>query len=326
MFVTALVCTRARPESLVRAVRSLLASEGVELEILVIDQNDGDLARDALAGFKHDPRLRLVPSLKAGKGAGLNQGIELARSEIVVCTDDDCEVPKDWAASFSAALAREPRAAVAFGPVCALPYDATAGYVPTYEPQRDRRLDSVTSLLGNHGLGAAMAVRREFILQMGGVDQQVGPGGRFPSGDDWDISVRALLLGRDVLELSSVPKVVHHGFRSFSEGREHARRDWLAIGAVCAKPIRAGHLSSAILPLWKFTFSALAPPLLEALQLRRPQGLTRITSFIQGFAQGLLTPVDSEHILFREVVGEAAAGKPGPEKPPEPKPASSDPT
>ncbi|HEX6767177.1 MAG TPA: hypothetical protein VF103_16885, partial [Polyangiaceae bacterium] len=139
--------------------------------------------------------------------------------------------------------------------------------------------------------------RRDFVREMGGFDESFGPGARFPSADEWDISMRALLTGRHVYETSSLA-VLHDGFRTFEEGRAHARRDWIALGAVCAKPIRAGHLEAIVVPAWFFTARALWPPLRDALRLKRPRGLGRVAAFVRGFAEGMLTRVERGTLLF----------------------------
>jgi GT2 family glycosyltransferase len=147
-------------------------------------------------------------------------------------------------------------------------------------------------------MGAGMAVRRQAVTSLGGFDEAFGPGARFGSGDDWDISHRMLLSGWHVYETAEL-SVLHHGFRTLAQGREHTRRDWIAIGAVCAKPMRAGHLSAVVVALWYFLVHALWPPLHDLLRLRRPSGRSRIAGFIQGSVQGLRTPVDRKTLLFR---------------------------
>jgi hypothetical protein len=142
-----------------------------------------------------------------------------------------------------------------------------------------------------------MALRREVILALGGFDELIGPGARIPSGDDWDITARALLAGWHVYEAADV-SILHNGFRTFEEGRKHAQRDWIAIGAVCAKPLRAGRLSAVVVPLWEFSVHALWPPLSDLLLLRRPRGKARVAGFLLGFSDGLRTPVDPKTLLF----------------------------
>jgi glycosyltransferase involved in cell wall biosynthesis len=300
--ISALICTRNRPEALARAVRSLLAPEGgseaeSELEVIVVDQSDPAQLEQARRALPADPRLRHSPAPPRGKGVALNLGLDLARSEIVVCTDDDCVAPPGWPASMARALQAHPSAAVAFCSVLGAPHDAAAGYVPGYTITRSRLLRSVGETRAGHGMGAGMALRRAAVLALGGFDESIGPGGRFPSGDDWDIAIRALLLGAHVYETAEV-SIVHEGFRSFAEGREHARRDWLAIGAVCAKPLRAGRWSAVPVGLWAFAGQALWPPLFDLLRLRRPRGAARVQGFLEGFRAGLATRVDREKLLY----------------------------
>ena len=296
--VSTLVCTRHRPDSLIRAVRSLLADVDGSLELFVMDQSDGPESEQALACVAQDSRLHYVRSGARGKGAALNEGLRLAHGDIVVCTDDDCEAPPGWATEMARVMNAQPRAAVVFCNVTADPYDRTAGYVPTYERQSDRVLSSILDARHGLGLGAGMALRRDEVLAFGGFDETFGPGSRFGSGDDWDLSLRVLLRGWDVYDTAHV-SIRHHGFRTLSDGRSHALRDWIAIGALCAKPIRAGHLSGVVLAICLFGVQALWPPLHDLLRLRRPRGLARIRGFIKGFGQGLRTPVDRETMVFR---------------------------
>lgn len=297
-WITALICTRNRPEPLAKAVRSLLAETASNFELLVIDQSDDSHTSDALADSLRDPRLRYHRSQTRGKGAALNEGFRIALGTIVVCTDDDCEAPPNWVSDMARTLEAHPTAALLFCRVLPVPHDPEKGYVPVYEPRKSRLLRNVAAVRHGVGLGAAMALRRDFVLSLGGFDESFGPGARFPSADEWDIVIRTLLSGRHVYESVDVA-VVHDGFRTFEEGRAHARRDWIALGAVCAKPLRARHYTAIVIPLWFFPTRALVPPLLDLLRLRRPRGLSRIRAFLQGFLEGFGTPVDPKTLLFR---------------------------
>ena len=295
--VSALVCTRNRADAVLASIRSLLDSGAREIEVLVIDQSDGPETERALASLP-DPRLRHHRSKTRGKGAALNEGLRMARGELVVCTDDDCIAPPGWVAAMADILQAHPTVAVLYCNVTAPPYDHQAGYVPTYERTTSRLLRTIGETIDGHGLGAGMAVRRAEILSWGGFDEALGPGSRFASGDDWDITARALLQGWHVYETADLA-IVHHGFRTFAEGRQHARRDWIAIGAVCAKPLRAGHWRAVVVPVWEFSAHALWPPLNDLLHGKRPRGSARILGFLRGFADGLRTPVDKHTLIFR---------------------------
>lgn len=295
---SALVCTCDRPDSLLRTVRSLLAGHGPGFELIVIDQSAGPESRQALEPVASDPRLRYVHSRTRGKGAALNEGLRMARGDVLACTDDDCEAPVGWATAMGRALEEQPTAAIVFCNVLAPPCDWDAGYVPTYERRRSRLVRSLMATCAGHGMGAGMVLRRDVVLSLGGFDEAIGPGARFPSGDDWDIAHRVLLNGWHVYETAHL-SILHHGFRTLAQGREHMRRDWFAIGGVCAKPVRAGYLSAIALALWYLSVHALWPPLHDLLRLRRPRGLSRIAGFIRGFVEGLRTPIDRKTLLFR---------------------------
>jgi glycosyltransferase involved in cell wall biosynthesis len=297
--VSAVICTRNRPQAIVQAVRSLLTANVGNIEIIVIDQSDGVDSEVALQPFSVDARLRYQRSTTRGKGAGLNEAFGMARGAIVTCTDDDCAPLGAWIGGMAGVLASQPDAAIAFCEVRAVPYDRARGYVPTFFPRGNRVIRSLTDAGRSLGLGAGMAVRREFVLSMGGFDESFGPGARFPSADDWDIAVRALLAGRSVYVTDEFA-VVHDGFRTFAEGRRHTRRDWIAIGAFCAKPLRARYLKAAVLPIQLFLIDAAWPPIANLLRLRRPSGLIRITAFVEGFARGLMTPVDRRTLRFAD--------------------------
>lgn len=267
------------------------------MELIVVDQSDGDDTERALEPFKSDGRFRYHRSQSRGKGAALNEGIRLATAVIVVCTDDDCEATPGWITGMARALESQPSAVVAFCSVVPVPHDRDMGYVPAYTLKENRLLRSVSAICNGLGIGAGMALRRDFVLSIGGLDESFGPGARFPSADEWDLSIRALLSGRHVYETAEL-SIVHDGFRTFEEGRKHARRDWIALGAVCAKPLRAGHFEAAIIPLWLFSTRAVWPPIADALHLRKPRGIGRILAFIEGFGSGMMTRVDKASLRF----------------------------
>jgi len=295
--ITALVCTAGRPDMVVRSISSILANTHPLFEVFVVDQSTDRATADALAPLLADPRVHYVQSTERGKGAALNTGLAMARTEIVACTDDDCIVAADWLDSMAAAFAGRPQVAIVFGAVAPVPHDRSRGYVPAYEPRADRLVMSLRQKASARGIGACMGLRRSAIVALGGFDPGIGPGGTFRAGDDWDIAARALIAGYAVFETPSV-RVTHDGFRTFEEGRVHARRDWYGIGAVCAKPVRAGHPSAALVAAQVFVGDAVWPPVRDLLHLRRPVGIARIVAFAAGFARGLRTPVHQDTLVF----------------------------
>jgi GT2 family glycosyltransferase len=294
--ISVAICTKDRPDDLVRAVASILADDEVALELIVIDQSESDAAEQALESIRSE-RLRYVRSGTVGKGSGLQQALTLARSPYLVLTDDDCVALPGWVQGISRPLVEHADVGLVFSTVATPDYDRSLGYIPAYACPRNRIVTRILELGPSSGLGAAMAVRRDALSSIGGFDDAFGPGARFPSADDVDLEIRLLLKGWQVYETADVA-IVHHGFRTLAEGRAHTVRDWSALGACLAKPVRAGHPVAAGLALWLLLRRALIPAAVDALHLRKPK-LRRVVAFGSGFVRGLAVPVDRRTLKYR---------------------------
>ena len=296
--VTAVVCTRNRGAAIAAALHSLLANMPAQFELLIVDQSTSDDTQHAVAPFVADPRVRYVRSATVGLGRARNIGLRLAQTEVVAFTDDDCEVPPDWLAQMSRSFSEHPRVAVTFCSVTAGPHDVHAGFVPVYRCQGTRVLRRIGEKPRARGIGAGMAVRRRAMVELGGFDEELGAGATFPSWEDGDVASRALLGGYEVCETDRTA-VVHFGFRSWEEGRRLSRRDWVGIGAGCAKPLRAGRWRFAAVALYELCACALWPGIRDVLRFKWPSGLGRAFYFAEGFVRGLGAPFDRKLLVFR---------------------------
>lgn len=296
--VSALVCTRDRADSVVRAVRSILQSDSICSELLVVDQSGDQSTENALRPLLKDPRLRYIRSSTKGKGRALNVGLAEAKGEIVAITDDDCEVGEGWPRRHLDIFGKHPQVAISFGNVLAVEHDREKGFIPAYISTHDRLCRNIWHKLPARGIGANMAVRREVVLALGGFDPILGPGGEFFACVDGDMTVRCLLEGYHVYETKE-SYVYHSGFRDWEEGRALTRRAWFGIGAAYVKPLKCGRWGALPVLLYEFLWCALLPFLWAALTFRRPKGWLRVVSFLQGALQGWRAPVDREKILYR---------------------------
>jgi len=295
--ISALVCTCSRDRLVVDTVSSILANAHPNFELVIVDQSKDDQTRKALRPFFADPRLRYLKVATIGKGSALNAGLRESKGSVIGITDDDCTVPPNWLETFASIFATQPKVAVAFCCVEAGEHDRTAGFVPDYVRTGERMLTSTHDARLVQGLGAGIAVRRNMIGEIGGFDPMLGPGSKFPSCDDRDIAIRALLARYHVYETSRIA-VRHFGFRTWQQGRQLARRDFFAIGAAYSKFLRCGHAELIYVPAYEFANYALWPPIRELLHLRRPRGIARITAFVTGFIEGLRTPLDKTTMTF----------------------------
>ena len=232
-----------------------------------------------------------------GVSRGRNVGLRLATHDIVLITDDDVTVPVDWAQRFHAAVSSLDQVAVAFCRVDAGPHDPDLGFIPEHEVAERLVVRSLLSKSRARGIGAGMAVRRRDVLSIGGFDEQLGPGGRLRSGEDRDLAARALAAGWWVLQIPDA-FVVHHGFRTWIQGRSLTRRDWYGIGAAYAKQLKCRNL--AIIPViaHEVLWFGLIKPIGRFLIGHRRNGLRRIGYFASGLVAGLRTPVDGRTMLY----------------------------
>lgn len=284
---------------MVDTVASILANAHPNFELVVVDQSKDDETQDALKSFSGDPRLRYVKSTTIGKGDALNAGLKETRGSAIAITDDDCTVPPNWLETFASIFSKHPKVAVAFCCVEAGEHDRTAGFVPDFVRIGDRMLTTMHDARHVRGLGAGIAVRRDMIEEIGGFDSMLGPGSRFHDCDDRDIAIRALLARYHVYETSKIA-VKHFGFRSWQQGPQLARRNFLGIGAAYSKFLKCGRIHLMYIPAHEFIKYALWPPIRDVLRLRQPSGIVRITAFAEGFMDGLRTRVDKATMLFVE--------------------------
>jgi mycofactocin glycosyltransferase len=98
------ICTKDRPDDLARAIASVRASGtfGQGAEIVVVEETDSPCPV---------PGTNYVPIPRQGRGFGYarNVGVRAARGEILLFTDDDCEVAGGWAEGLAAPLRNNPR-------------------------------------------------------------------------------------------------------------------------------------------------------------------------------------------------------------------------
>ncbi len=118
MDLTVIICTWNRAKSLAVVLKTLEASvvpEGLEWEVLVVDNNSKDDTRAVCESFvaRNPRRFRYLFHGVQGKTNALNAGVQEARSEILALTDDDLTVDPHWVAEVYDAFQKYDCAAVA---------------------------------------------------------------------------------------------------------------------------------------------------------------------------------------------------------------------
>jgi GT2 family glycosyltransferase len=317
--VTVVICTRNRGAQIVATVDSVLACPYPLLTLLIIDQSGDDATLRALGGRVDLPIVTYIRSASQGLSRARNIGLARAQTEIVLMTDDDCEVPPDWVGQMTAALLSYPQAGLMFCDVIAGPHDPRQGFVPVSVASGTLLIASLGQWRPadgiNIGIGAGMAMRRTIARDIGGFDEALGAGSRFHSGEDIDMTLRMLLRGHQIYRTDAV-RVVHHGFRLHKEGRRLVLNSMFSIGAIYGKLIRCGQwraLGAYLLAVW----AMVVIPLVASLaRLQKPPVVGRMAALAGGLIVGLRTPANRRSIVFISGAPASADGEPQPQHTP----------
>jgi GT2 family glycosyltransferase len=196
--VSAVVVNWNRHKLLRKCLESLLAQEGVELEVIVVDNGSTDGSPECVeADF---PGIRLIRNREnRGFCAANNQGIAAARGEFVVLLNNDAEADVGWAAAMVKASGQKPVGMVA----CKILVhgDETridkVGHLIYPDGQNRGRgtgcldqgqFDRMEEVLWPDGCAALY--RKEMLNQIGGFDEDF-----FAYADDAELGLRARIAG-----------------------------------------------------------------------------------------------------------------------------------
>lgn len=294
--ITALVCTRNRGDRVLVTVEDLLVSDHPDFRILVVDQSTNDDTATALSGHRRAGRIEYYRSSEKGISKARNLGINLARSDLVACTDDDCRVPPDWLTGMAHTLSRDKRFGLVFGNLVAADHDREAGYISAYRRRSEFTARCLQDKPEVEGMGACMGLRKSAWRDVGGFDEGIGYGTDFPLAEETDISFRILNAGYFVHENPALT-IEHHGFRTWdiaiAQSLDHTR----CYGAIFAKHLKSGNLSvlgvlAAMVRRWLFGKPNVA-------FARPPAKHAQLKSFAQGFLSAFFRRVDRQTVRFR---------------------------
>jgi GT2 family glycosyltransferase len=248
--VSVVLCTRDRPEGAVTTVRTILAMEYPQLELIVVDNAPtSDATKNAVLGeFGTDTRLRYVREPRPGLSCARNRGVAESTAEIITFTDDDVRVDAWWLHGIVRGFNRADDVACVTGMI---PTAALDNSLQLYFDQReawdsfcDPRLWDLTEhrdpsplypySAGYFGVGANFAITRSLHKELGGFDEALGAGTPSGGGEDLDIFCRTILAGHRLAHEPSA--IVWHNHRSSFDGLS---RQMLNYGSGCTAALFA---------------------------------------------------------------------------------------
>jgi GT2 family glycosyltransferase len=280
-------------------LESLLALDGPEFEVIVVDQSAGDETCEAVRRYLDDGRFSYVRTATTGLSRARNIGAAQSRAPFLLITDDDCTVPPNWVEAMLRPFA-DARVGVVFCTVEPVPV-TELGVTPAVVFPANRVLrrpaDAWRASWQGLSLGAGMGIRRATFDELGGFDELLGAGARFGSSEDNDFSWRAIRRGWYTYQLADV-SVLHDGFRALHEVRALVQRDLNGVGGAISKYVRVGELRIlGLLGAWIVRFGIIGPGQ-DVLGGRKPRGFKRPYLLLRGLYEGLRTPIDRRQLVF----------------------------
>lgn len=202
-----IICSRNRPALLLRSVESVLRGDAVPAELIIIDQSDEPHPILATLRPERDCTIRYVRAQVAGLSPANNLGMRHARHGIFVFTHDDVEVATDWFSTLVRALvALGPRTLVT-GQALPSPTMPPGNFAPSLKV--DARPAVYRGRIPEDPLCPFnMAMYRTLIDEIGGFDECLGAGARFPAAEDNDFGFRLLRAGYQMVYLPNA--IIYH--------------------------------------------------------------------------------------------------------------------
>jgi len=250
---TVAICTRDRPDDLLRCLTSVDALDANGFDVVVVDScSTRDDTRRVVERF---PAVRYVRADRPGLDIARNLALFEARNEIVAFTDDDAAPDREWLRALQRGFANE-RTLCVTG--LTLPaeldteaqecFERTNGFGRGF---RRRTFDGVLVdpfLVAGLGAGVNMALRRSVLDLVGPFDEALDAGTETRSGGDHDMFTRILAAGYCIAYEPSALNWHRHR-RDWSELRATVRGYGTGVYAYLTRHFLAGEMRAPLVAL-----------------------------------------------------------------------------
>ncbi|MBW4681909.1 MAG: glycosyltransferase [Microcoleus vaginatus WJT46-NPBG5] len=226
--VSVIICTRDRPDQLVKCLFALQNLSTPPQEIIVVDNApSSDATRQLVAEM---PAVRYVLEPKPGLSVARNTGIHHSTGEIIAFTDDDAEVHPDWIARLQQGFS-DPKVMAVTGLVLPAELETEAQFIfeknnsfsqgyraLTFDSKFFETMKPFGVPVWRIGAGANMALRKKAFELVGDFDERLGAGA---SGCSEDSELWYRLLAEGWVCRYEPAAVVYHCHRRDLAGLKH---------------------------------------------------------------------------------------------------------
>jgi glycosyltransferase involved in cell wall biosynthesis len=180
--VSVIIATYNMGQHVGQAITSVLAQQGHELEVIVVDDGSTDTTPRALEEFADEPRVRVLTQQNQGQPKAKNAGLRAARGRyIAFCDADDYWLPNKLDRQVPL-LEKSAKVGVVYSTIVRLDPDGSLHSRASRPMFKGRILDEM--FVRNIVPFGTALVRRECFDQVGRFDESI------PMGIDWDLWLR----------------------------------------------------------------------------------------------------------------------------------------
>lgn len=298
MKITVIVCTYNRCQRLPVTLESIASQSfqrPVEWEVLVVDNNSSDQTAQVVQEFsrRYPGRFRYLFEPRQGLSQARNAGVQAARGDILVFTDDDVTFEAGWLQSLTSELA-DGAWAGAGGRILRKwtcpppewlsiqgPYERMSFPVFTFDK------GTAQGELDDFAAGANMAYRKEVFEKYGGFRTDLGRcGDGLLAGEEVEFARRLRAAGERLRYEPSA--VVYHPVEDFQLSKQYFLTFWFDAG-------RSGARIASSRPVWGIP--------------RRYLRVVRMTAYLPAKALGWMLAFNPRRRFYYKVqVWEIAGG------------------
>lgn len=192
--LSVIIATYKRSDKINACLQSILANSFSSFKIIVVDQSKDEKTKNQIKPL-NTKKIDYFKLHKIGKSRALNLGIKKAQGDILVFTDDDCLVNKDWLNKIYQSFNENEGITGVLGQT--LPYRKELHkneICPAIFLNNKKKIISKPSLHSkNIGFGNNMAFKKEVFIKIGGFKEWLGVGSIGLAGLDAEITLRTLI-------------------------------------------------------------------------------------------------------------------------------------
>ena len=193
-------------KTLRNCLESVLNQTYKNYELIIVNNNSSGRSKKIIQEFEKNKKIKYFFEKKISRGAARNTGEKRAKGEIILMTDADCIVPKNWLENM-------------IKPIMTEKYDAVQGSQENFQNNYWSKQTQIRSKAKNEFVTEEVIGRvdtKNFAIKTSALKQLGFTSRKYVSGNDTDLSIKVQKNNLKLKFLNNI-KVKHHHPTSFKK-------------------------------------------------------------------------------------------------------------